>query len=326
MAAKFKTDSRRCLTLDYRPLKLEQEIQEFWEKNNVLQKLTEYKLENNAGLRGYVEGPPTLNGVQHIGHARGRVIKDFRYRLKTMQGFYVTFWGGWDTQGLPIELEVEQELGVKNKKELLERIGEEQFVEECKKTVMKYHRQWFEADKKLGLFINYDKAYWTHYDRYIEREWHYLEMAWEQKLLGEGYYVVAYCPHCQTSLSNAEVGLGYEEVEDPSLHFKFRLSETENEYFLIWTTMPFTIITDMMLGVHPEEEYAKVKVDTEIWILAKHRVEPIMEELGTRRYEILEVVKGQDLHGTKYEYPFKDIVPKQKELDMLPIIHTVICE
>ncbi|MCW4002277.1 MAG: isoleucine--tRNA ligase [Candidatus Bathyarchaeota archaeon] len=326
MAAKFKTDSRRWLTLDYRPLKLEQEIQEFWENNNVLQKLTEYKQENNAGLLGYVEGPPTLNGVQHIGHARGRVIKDFRYRLKTMQGFYVTFWGGWDTQGLPIELEVERELGVKNKKELLERIGEEQFVEECKKTVMKYHRQWFEADKKLGLFINYDKAYWTHYDRYIEREWHYLERAWEQKLLGEGYYVVAYCPHCQTSLSNAEVGLGYEEVEDPSLHFKFRLSETENEYFPIWTTMPFTIITDMMLAVHPEEEYAKVKVDTEIWILAKQRIEPIIEELGTRRYEILEVVKGKDLHGTKYEYPFKDIVPKQKELDRLPVVHTVVCE
>ena len=150
MAAKFKTDSRRWLTSDYRPLKLEQEIQEFWGKNNALQKLTEYKQENNDGLLGYVEGPPTLNGVQHVGHARGRVIKDFRYRLKTMQGFYVTFWGGWDTQGLPIELEVERELDVKNKKELLERIGEEQFVEECKKTVMKYHRQWFEADKKLG--------------------------------------------------------------------------------------------------------------------------------------------------------------------------------
>jgi len=323
---KFKTDSRHWLTLDYHPLEIEQEIREFWEKSNTLQKLTEHKEKNNAGLLGYVEGPPTLNGVQHVGHARGRVIKDFRYRLKTMQGFYVTFWAGWDTQGLPIELEVEQALGVKNKKELLERIGEEQFVEECKKTVMKYHRQWFEADKKLGLFINYDKAYWTHYDRYIEREWQYLKRAWEQNLLGEGYYVVAYCPHCQTSLSNAEVGLGYEMVEDSSINFKFKLSETENEYFLIWTTMPFTIITDMMLGVHPEEEYAKVKVDTEVWILAKQRVEPIMEELGVRSYKTLKVMRGKDLEGVKYEYPFKDMIPKQRELDKLPLIHTVACE
>jgi len=326
VAAKFKANSRRWLTLDYRPLELEKEVREFWEKNTTLQKLTEYREKNNVGLLGYVEGPPTLNGVQHVGHARGRVIKDFRYRLKTMQGFYVTFWAGWDTQGLPIELEVEQALGVKNKKELLERIGEERFVEECKKTVMKYHRQWFEADKKLGLFINYDKAYWTHYDKYIEREWQYLKRAWEQNLLGEGYYVVAYCPHCQTSLSNAEVGLGYEEVEDPSLHFKFKLSETEDEYFLIWTTMPFTIITDLMLGVHPKEEYAKVKVNTEVWILASQRVEPIMEELGVREYKILGVIMGKDLKDVKYEYPFKDIVPKQRELDKLPLIHTVVCE
>ena len=326
MAAKFKADSRRWLTLGYRPLELEKEIREFWEKNKIPQKLTQYREKNNVGLLGYVEGPPTLNGVQHVGHARGRVIKDFRYRLKTVQGFYVTFWAGWDTQGLPIELEVEQELGVKSKKELLERVGEERFVEECKKTVMKYHRQWFEADRKLGMFINYDKAYWTHYDRYIEREWHYLKRAWEQNLLGEGYYVVAYCPHCQTSLSNAEVGLGYEEVEDPSLHFKFKLSEAENEYFLIWTTMPFTIITDMMLGVHPEEEYAKVKVNTETWILARQRVEPLMEELGVRSYKILQVMRGKDLEGVKYEYPFKDMVPKQRELDKLPLVHTVVCE
>jgi len=326
VAAKFKANSRRWLTLDYRPLELEKEVREFWEKNKILQKLTEYREKTNSGFLGYVEGPPTLNGVQHVGHARGRVMKDFRYRLKTMQGFYVTFWAGWDTQGLPIELEVEQELGVKNKKELLERVGEERFVEECKKTVMKYYRQWFEADKKLGLFIDYDKGYWTHYDRYIEREWQYLKRAWEQNLLGEGYYVVAYCPHCQTSLSNAEVGLGYEEVEDPSLHFKLKLTEAENEYFLVWTTMPFTIVTDMMLGVHPEEEYAKVKVDTETWILARQRVEPIMEELGVRNYKILEVMAGKELKDVKYEYPFKDLVPKQRELDKSPLVHTVVCE
>ena len=326
MTAKFKSNSRPLLTQKYRPLELEREVRGFWEKNQILQKLEEIREKNNNGLLGYVEGPPTLNGIQHVGHARGRVIKDFRYRLKTMQNFYVAFWAGWDTQGLPVELEVEKTLGAKNKKELLARVGEERFVEECKKSIMKYHRQWVEADKNLGIFIDQDKAYYTHQDRYIEREWQYLKRAWEQNLLGEGYYVVAYCPHCQTSLSNAEVGLGYKEVEDPSIHFKFRLSETENEYFVIWTTMPFTLVTDMIIGVNPKEEYARVKVDNEIWILARARVEPIMEELAVEKYEVLEIVKGKDLVGIKYEYPFKDLIPKQKELDEFPLVHTVVEE
>jgi len=280
----------------------------------------------NAGLLGYVEGPPTLNGVPHIGHARGRVMKDLRYRFKTMQGFYVTFWAGWDCQGLPVELEVEKELGVKSKRELLEKVGEERFVAECKKILMKYYREWFSADQKLGLFMDYDKGYWTYLDEYIEREWQYLKRAWEQGLLGEGYYVVAYCPYCQTSLSNAEVGLGYEEVEDPSLYFKLKVRKTEEEHFLVWTTMPFTIITDMMLGVHPEAEYAKVRVNKETWILAKERVEPVMQELGVQNYRVLESVPGKDLEGLKYEYPFEDMVPRERELDELPLVHTVICE
>ena len=140
-----------------------------------------------------------------------------------MQNYSVSFWAGWDTQGLPVELEVEKTLGAKNKKELIERVGEERFVEECKKSIMKYHRLWVEADTMLGMFIDHDKAYFTHQDRYIEREWQYLKRAWEQNMLGEGHYVVAYCPHCQTSLSNAEVGLGYKEVEDPSMYFKFKI-------------------------------------------------------------------------------------------------------
>jgi len=253
VTAKFKPNSKLLLTQKYRPLELEREVRAFWEKNQTLKKLAEIRKQNNKKLLGYVEGPPTLNGIPHVGHARGRVIKDFHYRLKTMQNYYVSFWAGWDTQGLPVELEVEKILGAKNKKELIARVGEERFVEECKKNIMKYHSQWVEADKNLGLFIDHDKAYYTHQDRYIEREWQYLKRAWEQNLLGEGYYVVAYCPHCQTSLSNAEVGLGYKEVEDPSMHFKFRVEGTENEYFVVWTTMPFTIITDLIIGVNPKE-------------------------------------------------------------------------
>ncbi len=326
MAAKFKADSRRWLTLEYRPLELEKQIREFWNKNKVAQKLEQLREKTNNGVLGYVEGPPTLNGVPHVGHARGRVMKDLRYRLKSMQGYYVPFWAGWDCQGLPVELEVERELGVKNKRELLEKVGEERFIAECKKTVMKYWREWYNADQTLGVFINQDKAYWTYLDEYIEREWQYLKHAWQQGLLGEGYYVVAYCPHCQTSLSNAEVGLGYEEVEDPSVYFKMKVSNSKNEYFLVWTTMPFTIVTDTMLAVHPEAEYAKVRVGNETWILVKQRVEPVMEELQVEGYKLVKTVSGKELEGVKYEYPFKDTVPRQKELDQQPHVHTVVCE
>jgi len=326
--AKFKANFDLTLKPDYRPLELEKEIREFWEKNQIQKRLMDFREKNNVGLAGYVEGPPTLNGIPHVGHARGRVIKDLRYRWKTMQGFFVPFWAGWDCQGLPVELEVEKLLGVKNKRELIERVGEERFIEECKRAIMKYHREWVEADRKLGVFINQEKAYWTYKDEYIEREWQYLKRAWEQGLLEEGYYVVAYCPGCQTSLSSAEVGYedSYKEVEDPSLYFKFKVANSQNEYFLVWTTMPFTIITDMMLAVHPEAEYAKVKVENEKWIMVKQRVEPVMQELAIKKYEIIETATGKSLEGTRYDYPFKDVIPKQAELDKHPHVHTVVCE
>ena len=329
MTVKFKTDFEKMFTADYRPLELEKEIREFWEKNQIQKKLAEFREKNNVGFAGWVEGPPTLNGIPHVGHARGRVMKDLRYRWKTMQGYFMPFWAGWDCQGLPVELEIEKLLGVKNKRELLERVSEELFIEECKKAIMRYHREWVAADKKLGIFIDQERAYWTYLDEYIEREWRYLKRAWEQGLLEEGYYVVAYCPGCQTSLSSAEVGYedSYREVEDPSLHFKFRVSESKNDYFLVWTTMPFTLITDTMLAVHPEAEYAKVKVGAENWIMVKQRVQPVMKELGVENYEVLETVLGKELEGVKYEYPFKDLIPKQAELEERhPLVHRVVCE
>lgn len=328
MTAKFKADSEKWLTMDYRPLEVEKEIRGFWEKNKIIEKLMEFRERNNIGLLGFVEGPPTLNGIPHVGHARGRVIKDLRYRWKSMQGYFVPFWAGWDCQGLPVELEVERALGVKNKRELLERVGEERFIEECKRAIMKYHKEWVEADKKLGIFISQDKAYWTYLDKYIEKEWQYLKRAWEKGLLEEGYYVVAYCPGCQTSLSNAEVGYedSYREVEDPSLYFKFKVADSQNEFFLVWTTMPFTLVTDVMLAVHPEAEYAKVKFGEEKWIIVRQRVEPVMQELSIEKYEITETLAGKSLESLKYEYPFKDIVSKQAELDKHPLVHRVVCE
>ena len=329
MTAKFKTNSQDQLNPNYNPLELEKEIRQYWQTNSTQQKLEDYRLKNNRGLLGFVEGPPTLNGIPHIGHARGRVMKDLRYRWKTMQGYYMPFWAGWDCQGLPVELEVEKLLGVKNKRELLERVGEERFIQECKKAIMKYHKEWVEADHKLGIFINQEKAYWTYHDSYIEREWQYLKRAWDQDLLEEGRYVVAYCPGCQTSLSSAEVGYedSYKIVEDPSLYFKFKLADTKDEYMLIWTTMPFTVVTDTMLAVHPEAEYAKVQVGNEKWIFVQQRVRSIMQELKIDEYETLETFPGKNLEGRKYEYPLKDLVPKLAELeDKNPLVHRIICE
>ena len=230
---------------------------------------------------------------------------------------------------MPVELEVEKLLGVKNKRELLERVGEERFIQECKKAIMKYHCEWVKLDSLVGVFMNHDKAYWTYYDSYIEREWQYLKRAWDQDLLEEGHYVVAYCPGCQTSLSSAEVGYegSYKIVEDPSLYFKFKISGKEDEYFLVWTTMPFTLVTDTMLAVHPEAEYVKVKVGNEKWVMVKQRVEPLMQELRIEKYEILETFSGSSLEGTKYDFPFKDLVPKQAELEgKHKLVHKVVLE
>jgi len=256
-------------------------------------------------------------------------MKDIRYRWKTMEGYYVPFWAGWDCQGLPVELEVEKLLGVKNKRELLEHVGMERFIGECKKVILKYHKMWLEADSRLGVFINQEKAYWTYLDEYIEREWQILKRAWDQNLLEEGHYVVAYCPGCQTSLSSAEVGYegSYKQVEDPSLYFKFKVAGTQNEFFLVWTTMPFTIITDTMLAVQPEAEYVKVQVADETWIMVKQRVEPVMQDLKITKYTVTDTIRGKELEGTRYEYPLKDIIPKQAELETQhPLVHTVIGE
>lgn len=320
----------KSLPPNYTPLEIEKEIREFWTQNQIREKLEQ--LQNSPNIKGnlgYVEGPPTLNGIPHIGHARGRIMKDIRYRWKTMEGYYMPFWAGWDCQGLPVELEVEKLLGARNKRESIEKFGMERYVEECKKTLVKYHAMWLEADSRLGVAINQDKAYWTYKDSYIEREWHILKAAWDQGLLEEGHYVVPYCPGCQTSLSSAEVGYegSYKEVEDPSMYFKFKVTGTDNEYFLVWTTMPFTVITDTMLAVQPKAEYAKVKVGDEIWIMVRPRVEALMAELDIKICEILETIPGSSLEGKAYDYPLKDIIPKQAELETKhPLVHHVIGE
>src|SRR5439155_18865588 len=184
---------------------------------------------------GYVEGPPTLNGVPHIGHIRGRIMKDLWCRYSTLLlKQNVVFRAGWDCQGLPVELQAEKELGLSgNKWEDLKQIGEEKLVEACKRLIAKYEKAWIESDNLLGLLIDHSRAYMTYKNEYIEREWRYLERGWHRGILGEGYKVVPYCPSCMTSLSHAEAVLGYETVEDPSLYYKVRA--LDGSYLVIWT-------------------------------------------------------------------------------------------
>ena len=203
----------------------------------------------------FIEGPPTMNGIPHAGHLRGRVFKDLWYRYNVLSGNKVIFNAGWDTQGLPVELQAEKELGMENGKSDISSTEDiEKLVAECKNLVQKYHTKWVEVDKLIGMSFDQDKAYWTYKDEFIEKEWQLMKKAFENGIMTEGFRVVAYCPSCQTSLSHSEVNQGYDMVKDPSLYYKVKLAE-EEKFLIVWTTMPFTLVTDAMVGLNPKEEY-----------------------------------------------------------------------
>jgi isoleucyl-tRNA synthetase len=302
---------------------VEETVRKFWADIDIRGRIRR----RLAGRRllGYVEGPPTLNGRPHMGHIRGRIMKDLWYRYSTLKGENILFRAGWDCQGLPVELEAEAELGLRGSKfENLQRVGMEALVQACKSLLAKYEVVWRQADHLLGLLIDHDNAYYTYKDEYIEREWRYLERAWERGLLGEGYRVVAYCPSCQTSLSQAEVALGYESLEDPSVYYKVRLED--GTYALVWTTMPFTLVTDEMIAVHPEADYVVVEVGGERWLMASARLHELAGELGLGDVRVLRRVKGRELEGLRYEHPFIDLVPGLGRISGTGLVHRVVAE
>ncbi|MDH3735593.1 MAG: isoleucine--tRNA ligase [Nitrosopumilus sp.] len=274
----------------------------------------------------FIEGPPTMNGIPHAGHLRGRVIKDLWYRFNTLLGKKIEFNGGWDTQGLPVELQVEKELGVTGgKTEAIKQFGVERIVSECKKVVEKYNKTWIEVDELLGMSFNHDKAYWTFRDEFIEREWQVLKKAHEKGILEEDFTVIAYCPSCQTSLSHAEVNQGYEEVKDPSLYYKVKLVD-EDSFLIVWTTMPFTLVTDAMVGLQPKEDYAYVKVENETWVVGKTRLEEFMTEVKVEEYKIEKTVKGSEFEGKKYTHPLLNLIPGLNECAELNNFHVAVSE
>ncbi len=273
----------------------------------------------------FVEGPPTMNGVPHAGHMRGRVIKDLWFRYNTLLGANVKFTAGWDTQGLPVELQAEKQLGITGGKNGIKEYGVEKLVGECKRLVYEYNKEWLKADEQIGISLDYEKAYWTMHDEYIQREWQILQRANERGILGLDYTVIAYCPGCQTSLSHAEVNQRYEEVSDPSMYYKVKFKES-GAYAIVWTTMPFTMVTDAMIGFNPDGDYKFLKIGDQVWIVGAKMLEDVLKVAKVADYEVVKTVKGAFFEGMAYEHPLLDRIPELEKFASKNGYHIAVSE
>ena len=273
----------------------------FWQDNQIFEK----SVKEREGCPTYMfyDGPPTANGKPHIGHVLTRVIKDMVPRYRTMKGYQVPRKAGWDTHGLPVELEVEKEIGIEGK-EQIEEYGIAPFVEKCKESVWKYKSMWEEFSGIVGFWADMDNPYVTYYDDYIESEWWALKTIWEKGLLYKGFKVVPYCPSCGTPLSSHEVAQGYKTLKERSAIVRFKLTD-EDAYFLAWTTTPWTLPSNIALCVNPEDEYEKVKAaDGFTYYIATALADTVLGSLakdGAPAYEVLETYRGKDLEYKEYE-------------------------
>lgn len=278
-------------------VELEEKIARFWEENEIFERsVSERSPEKNFV---FYEGPPTANGRPGVHHALSRTIKDLVCRYQTMKGYRVVRKAGWDTHGLPVEIEVERALGLDGKDQI-ERYGIAAFNEQCRKSVFAYLDEWHEFTRKLGFWLDLENPYITFTNEYIESVWWILKQFWDQDMLYQGHKIVPYCPRCGTSLSSHEVSQGYEDVSDPSIYIKLR-SLDEDAYFLVWTTTPWTLVSNVALAVGPDFDYVRVRNKGQTLILA----EALLGVLDGDK-EILGSVKGRDLVGKRYEpcFPF----------------------
>ena len=282
----------------------EKETEKFWRENDIFQK--SMKAREGCPTYTFYDGPPTANGKPHIGHVLTRVIKDMIPRYRTMKGYMVPRKAGWDTHGLPVELEVEKMLGLDGK-EQIEEYGIEPFIEKCKESVWKYKGMWKDFSGTVGFWADMDNPYVTYDDNFIESEWWALNQIWNKGLLYKGFKIVPYCPRCGTPLSTAEVSQGYKTVKERSAIVRFKVTG-EDAYFLAWTTTPWTLPSNVALCVNPDEEYVKVKAaDGYTYYMAKALLDTVLssrlanEENGNKAYEILETYKGKDLEYKEYE-------------------------
>ena len=279
----------------------EKDVETFWKENHIFEKSMEHRKEGETYT--FYDGPPTANGKPHIGHVLTRVIKDMIPRYRTMTGYYVPRKAGWDTHGLPVELEVEKELGLDGK-EQIEEYGLDPFIKKCKESVWKYKGMWEDFSSTVGFWADMDNPYVTYHDDYIESEWWALKEIWKKGLLYKGFKIVPYCPRCGTPLSSHEVAQGYKAVKERSAIVRFQV-KGENAYFLAWTTTPWTLPSNVGLCVNPEDTYVKVKAaDGYVYYMAEALLDKVLGELaeeGKPAYEILETYKGKDLEYKEYE-------------------------
>lgn len=282
----------------------EKEIEKFWRENKIFEK----SLDLRKGDKTYTfyDGPPTANGKPHIGHVLTRVIKDMIPRYRTMKGYDVPRKAGWDTHGLPVELEVEKLLGI-NGKDQIENYGLEPFIGECKKSVWKYKGMWEDFSRTVGFWADMEKPYVTYDNNFIESEWWALKQIWEKGLLYKGFKIVPYCPRCGTPLSSHEVAQGYKDVKEKSAIVRFKV-KGEEAYILAWTTTPWTLPSNVALCVNPKETYVKVKHEEYTYYMAEALVETVLKE----NYEILETYVGKDLEYKEYEPLFDFVTPDKK--------------
>lgn len=279
----------------------EKEVLKFWKENGIFEK----SVSKNEGKPefSFYDGPPTANGKPHIGHILTRVMKDIIPRYKTMKGYHVLRKAGWDTHGLPVELEVEKQLKIDGKQEI-EKYGVEPFIAKCKESVWKYKREWEIMSDRVGYWADMDNPYVTYDDDYIESVWWSLKEIDKKNLLYKGYKIVPYCPRCGTALSSHEVAQGYRDVKEKSIFVRFRLADEENTSFLVWTTTPWTLPSNVALCMNAKEDYAKIKFNGEYLILAKALIPSLFKE---GEYEIVDVAKGKAYEFVKY-IPLLDYV------------------
>ena len=284
----------------------EKDVEKFWRENHIFEKSMEHRKEGQTYT--FYDGPPTANGKPHIGHVLTRVIKDMIPRYRTMKGYMVPRKAGWDTHGLPVELEVEKELGLDGK-EQIEEYGLEPFIKKCKESVWKYKGMWEDFSQTVGFWADMEHPYVTYHNDYIESEWWALKKIWEKGLLYKGYKIVPYCPRCGTPLSSHEVAQGYKDVKERSAVVRFKVVG-EDAYFLAWTTTPWTLPSNVALCVNPKEDYVKVKKNDEgkVYYMAEALVEKVLGE----DVEILDRYKGADLEYKEYEPLFRFVEPKKK--------------
>ena len=288
-------------------LEREKEIIKYWEENNVFATSIE-KNEGNEEFCFY-DGPPTANGKPHIGHVLTRVMKDIIPRYQTMKGKHVLRKAGWDTHGLPVELEIEKKLGLDGKQDI-EKYGIEPFIKQCKESVFKYTNEWKVMSDRLGYWCDMDNPYVTYHDDYIESEWWALKEIWKKGLLYKGYKIVPYCPRCGTALSSHEVAQGYKDVTEKSVFVKFKVKGEDNVYFLAWTTTPWTLPSNVALCFNAKENYAKIKAeDGCIYILAEKLASKLFEN-----YEVIDVKLGKEYEYAEYEplFDFATLEPNKK--------------